>query len=462
MSDHLPALQNTADDSATMDHLATPVRPPHAHLWPDTATLDASGQLQVGGLDLLALAREYGTPLYVYDEATIRAQCRALHHELTARWPASAVAYAGKAYLSLALCRLLADEGMELDVVSAGELGLAMAAGFEPARIHLHGNFKPRSELAQALAAGIGRIVVDSLEELEAVEALARERGERVAIWLRVCPDVATQTHAHTQTGQASSKFGLDVASGTALEAAQRAATSEWLDLAGLHAHAGSHLIDVTPMAQTVRLLGELAAELRERFGVAIRELSPGGGLGVAYAPAERAPSIVEYAKTVAGALASVVERKRLLPPQLIVEPGRAIVARAGVALYTVGPRKVVAGGETFLAVDGGMGDNPRPALYGAAYHAALPERMTAPAEERVRVVGRYCESGDVLVWDVALPRARPGEVLAVAVGGAYQLAMASTYNLVPRPAVVFVANGRARLVQRRETLEDVLARESG
>ncbi len=440
----------------------TPIRPRHSHLWPDTATLDTGGRLWIGGMDLAALAHEYGTPLYVYDEATVRGQCRALRQAFTSGWANSAIAYAAKAYLSRVLCRVLADEGMELDVVSAGELGLALAAGFDAARIHLHGNFKPPAELARALESGVARIVVDSLDELSALEAMARKRGWRAAIWLRVCPDVATLTHAHTQTGQASSKFGLNVASGAALEAARRAMASEWLELAGLHAHAGSHLLDVAPMARVVTFLGELAAELRDRFGVVVRELSPGGGLGVAYTPDERAPSVAEYAEAVTGALTTVVERERLIPPRLIVEPGRAIVARAGIALYTVGPRKEVPGGETFLAVDGGMGDNPRPALYGGAYHAALPERMTLPAEERVRVVGRYCESGDVLVWDVALPRAHAGDVLVVPMSGAYQLAMASNYNLVPRPAVLFVAEGQARLAQRRETLDDLLAREGG
>lgn len=432
-------------------------QPDHAHLWPATATIGDDGHLWLAGVDVARLARELGTPLYVYDEATIRDQCRAFRTALTTRWSNCAVAYAAKAYFSPALARLLLDEGMELDVVSAGELAVALAAGCAPERIHLHGNFKPERELAGALDAGIGRIVVDSLDELAEVERLAHERGRPAAVWLRLCPDVEVVTHAHIATGHAGSKFGLDVESGAALEAVRRAVASPWLDLVGLHAHAGSQLFDLTSVAHVVAFLGEFAAEMRERFGAEIRELSPGGGLGVAYLPEDAPPAIESYAATVTGTLAEVMERRGLAPPRLVVEPGRAIVARAGVALYTAGPRKAIPGGPTLLSVDGGMGDNPRPALYGASYRAALAERMCAPAEETVRVVGRYCESGDVLVEDVVLPVATSGEILAVPVSGAYHLPMASNYNLVPRPAVVFVADGRARLVRRRETLEDMV-----
>jgi diaminopimelate decarboxylase len=267
---------------------------------------------------------------------------------------------------------------------------------------------------------------------------------------------VATETHVYTQTGRADTKFGLSV--GALSEAARWASASAWLDLAGLHAHVGSQLFDLAPVAAVVRILGELAATLRESQGVLIRELSPGGGLAVAYTPEqqEQAPGVEIYAQTVTTALADVIERLRLAPPRLVVEPGRAIVARAGVALYTVGPRKE-SPGAIFLAVDGGMGDNPRPALYGARYVAALPERMLESTVETVHVVGRYCESGDVLVEGAALPRARPDDILAIPVSGAYHLPMASNYNLVPRPAVLFVRDGHVRLVRRRETLDDLM-----
>jgi diaminopimelate decarboxylase len=429
----------------------------HPHLWPDTAAVDETGRLSIGGASLASLARDYGTPLYLFDEATIRAQCRAFQQAFATRWPQSAVAYASKAYLSPALCQVLLEEGLELDVVSAGEWGLALASGYPAGKLHLHGNFKPEAELTAALEAGLGRIVVDSLEELQRIEAWAAHCQQRVSLWLRLCPDVAAQTHRHLQTGHATSKFGLALEDGSAAEAVSRISASPWLDLVGLHAHVGSHLNDLEPLKQVIWVLGDFAAKMSERYDVTLREISPGGGLAVASLPADQQPAIEVYAETITTALRAVVEQRRLPLPRLIVEPGRAIVARAGVALYTVGPRKTLADGSVVLAVDGGMGDNVRPALYGAAYHAVLAERVTAPAAEEVRVVGRYCESGDILIERVALPHAEPGDVLAVPVSGAYQLPMASNYNLVPRPAVVFVRDGSARLVRRREHLEDLL-----
>lgn len=432
--------------------------PPHAHLWPDTARVDAAGRLLLDGVAASELVAAYGSPLYVYDEATLRGQMRAFREAFARRWPESAVAYAGKAYLSPALLALLLEEGLELDTVSAGEVGLAMRAGFPPERIHLHGNYKPDAELAYALgagASGVGRVVADSLAELDELAALAQARGRPVAIWLRVNPDVATETHASIQTGHADSKFGLDLASGAVIEAARRAAASPWLDLAGLHAHAGSNLFDAAPLVRVTETLSELAATIREATGLTVRELSPGGGVGVAYTPEQRALAPDDYAEAVTSALRSASERLRLPPLRLIVEPGRAIVARAGVALYTVGPRKVTPNA-IFVAVDGGMGDNARPALYDARYHAALADRMTETPTETAQVVGRYCESGDVLVRTAHLPQARAGETLVIPVSGAYHLPMASQYNLVPRPAVVFLRDGQARVVRRRETLDDL------
>jgi diaminopimelate decarboxylase len=429
----------------------------YAHLWPDTAALDETGQLSVAGLRLAALARDYGTPLYLFDEATIRAQCRAFRHAFVSRWPHSTIAYASKAYLSSALSQILLEEGLDLDVVSAGEWGLALQVGFPVERIHLHGNFKPEAELVAALEMGLGRIVVDSLGEMQQIEAWAAQRHQHVSLWLRLCPDIPAATHRHLQTGHSGSKFGFSLTTGDAEEAVARISVSPWLELAGVHAHIGSHLKTLEPLAQVLWVLGAFAATMRDRYGVSIREISPGGGLGVASLPEESAPSIETYAELVTSTLRAVVEHHRLPPLRVVVEPGRAIVARAGVALYTVGPRKILPDGSIILAVDGGMGDNVRPALYGAAYHAVLVEQMMAHATERVQVVGRYCESGDVLVANVALPPAQTGEILAIPVSGAYHLAMASNYNLVPRPAVVFVREGVARLVRRREGLEDML-----
>lgn len=431
--------------------------PPHAHLWPDTARVDESGRLLLDGVAASDLLASHGSPLYVYDVATLRGQMRAFREAFVRRWPESAVAYAGKAYLSPALCHLLREESLELDAVSAGEVDVAMRAGFPPERIHLHGNFKPTAELDFALAAGgegVGRVVVDSLDELDQLAALGERRGRPITLWLRINPDVATETHASIQTGHADSKFGLDL-SGGALEAARRAAASPWLDLRGLHAHAGSNLFDTAPIARVTETLVELAATIEQTTGARIREISPGGGVGVAYTADQRALDPDVYAEAVTTALQMACERLRIAPPRLIVEPGRAIVARAGVALYTTGPRKETPNA-IFVAVDGGMGDNPRPALYDARYHAVLADHMTTPATETVTVVGRYCESGDVLVRTVSLPQARSGEVVAIPVSGAYHVPLASQYNLVPRPAVVFLSAGQALLVRRRETFADV------
>jgi diaminopimelate decarboxylase len=420
--------------------------------------VDDHGRLLLAGLAASDLVATYGSPLYVYDEETLRGRMRAFREAFTRRWPASVVAYAGKAYLSPALCALLVEEGLELDAVSAGEVSLATRAGYPARRIHLHGNFKPDAELAYALGAGdggVGRVVVDSLDEMDRLATLGEARGRPVELWLRINPDVQTDTHVSIQTGQADTKFGLDLGSGAVIEAARRAVASPWLSLVGLHAHAGSNLFDSAPAAQVTRALAELAASLRETLGLAISEISPGGGAGVAYTPEQRALDPDAYAAAVTTALRDASERLRLAPPRLIVEPGRAIVARAGVALYTTGPRKVTPHA-VFVAVDGGLGDNPRPALYDARYHAALADRMTEPPSETALVVGRYCESGDVLVREARLPQARPGETLAIPVSGAYHLPMASQYNLTPRPAVVFLRDGQARLVRRRETLDDL------
>lgn len=429
----------------------------HAALWPDTIAVGEDGRLSLAGVRLDGLAHDYGTPLYIFDEATIRSQCQSFRQAFVSRWPHSTIAYASKAYLSQALVQILLEEGLELDVASAGEWGLALAAGYPAALMHLHGNFKPEAELIAALEIGLGRIVVDSLEELDLIETWCARRHRRVSLWLRLCPDVPTHTHRHLQTGHAGSKFGLSLSSGSAAEALARASASPWLDLVGLHAHIGSQLRELEPLEQVLWVLGDFAATIGARYGVTIQEISPGGGLGVASLPGEQAPDIETYAEILINTLRKVVEHHSLPPPRLVVEPGRAIVARACVALYTVGPQKMQPDGIVVLPVDGGMGDNVRPALYGATYHAVLAERATAAATEQVRVVGRYCESGDVLIERVLLPPTAPGDLLALPVSGAYQLPMASNYNLVPRPAVVFVRDGFARLVRRRERLDDVL-----
>jgi diaminopimelate decarboxylase len=468
-------------------HRSDASRPAAPHLWPITATLGADGHLIVGGCDTLALAREYGTPLYLLDETTFRANCRAYREALARHYPGpSSVHYAGKALLNTAVARLAVQEGLGLDAVSGGEVYVALRAGVPPERIHLHGNGKTRAELEQALDAGIGAIMVDNLDELALLARLTAGQARPQTIAFRLTPEIAAETHAHIQTGHAASKFGLPLA---ALDtAAGLALAAPGLRLHGLHAHLGSQLFAPEVYVQAINVLLDCAARLRARYGLAIDTISPGGGLGVPYVPEQAAPDLDAYAAAVGRALAEGAAARGLPPPRLVVEPGRSIVARAGVALYEVVGRKRIAFGgapraddgrrtlaggrvssnETqhlaaaYVHIDGGMGDNIRPALYGARYTALLANRAAEAPAETVHISGRYCESGDVLIHDIALPAAAPGDLLAVAAAGAYTLSMASNYNLAPRPALLLVGEGRARLIQRRETYEDLVARDEG
>ena len=436
-------------------------------LWPITTGTTPDGHLAVGGVDLVALAREHGTPLYVYDEATIRDRCRRYRAAFAARYPDSEVVYAGKAYLSPALLAILREEGLGLDVVSGGELGLALRCGFPADWIVFHGNNKGPEELRLAVEAGVGRIVVDNALEMMSLVALGQETGRRVPILLRLNPGIEAHTHEYRQTGVVDSKFGLPTVDDQAARAVARALAAPALELLGYHAHVGSQIFELEPYRQTVDALCRFAAAMRDRHGFVPRELSPGGGLAIPYTPGEEREeaALDDLAAAIAAALRDGCAAHDLPLPHLTVEPGRSIVGSAGVALYTVGAIKSIPGVRRYVSVDGGMADNIRPALYGAEYTAAVADRFSAappdPATaEPVTIAGKYCESGDVLIRDIALPPLSPGDLLAVPAAGAYSLAMASNYNLAFRPAVVFVRDGRARLVRRRETLNDLLRAE--
>ncbi len=432
--------------------------PLHPAIWPDGAAI-RTGRLQIGGCDSVALAAEYGTPLYVFDEATLRGTMRAYLAAFSRLGVAFRVHYASKALLNTAIAQLVAQEGLGLDVVSGAELLIARRAGVPMERVHMHGNAKSDAELARAVAWGVGAVVADSLDELERLAALTAGRAAPQGLLLRLAPNIDAHTHAHIATGGAGSKFGLPLA---ALDAAvERVLAAPGLRLLGLHAHIGSQLFELAELQAAVAVLVAQAARLHARFGIVLEELSPGGGLGVVYSPEQPATDVGAYAEALVGALRASCAEHRMALPRLTIEPGRSIVARAGVALYSVVGRKLAADGSVqYLHIDGGMADNIRPSLYGARYTALLASRADAPAGTPVAVAGRYCESGDVLLRDVALPPAAPGDILAVATAGAYTLSMASTYNLVPRPAVLLVANGSARLIQRRETEEELLARD--
>jgi diaminopimelate decarboxylase len=416
-------------------------------LLPDTAVVDASGRLSIGGCDVLELAAEHGTPLFVYDEAHVRARCR----EAVAAFP-DGVAYATKAFLCTAMARLAHEEGMLLDVATGGELQIAQRAGVPADRLVFHGNNKSVHELRMGLDAEVGRVVVDSFDELGRIEELVGEGAPPPRVLVRVNPGVEAHTHEYLRTGIADSKFGFGVETGAAATAVAQVAVSPRMRLAGVHAHIGSQVFSVESFEKAVFVLGAFVAPLD------VPEVSIGGGLGVAYVEGETAPSIAEWAEVVVGAF-----RAAGVASRIVAEPGRAIVARAAVTLYRVGTIKEIPGVRTYVAVDGGMSDNPRPVLYGSGYEAFLPRATDASRPRRVRVVGKHCESGDVIVRDATVPTdLRVGDVLSTPVTGAYGHSMGSNYNMVLRPPVVFVRDGRARLVVRRETVDDLLARDLG
>lgn len=424
--------------------------------WPPVRVSEA-GHLLVAGCDAVELARRFGTPLYVLDEQEVRRRCRAFRRALGSDGFA---AYAGKAFLCTAMARLVDEEGLHLDVVSGGELYTALAAGFPAERVVLHGNNKSREELILSLRAGVGRIVADNFRELDLLEELAAAMGVRPRVLVRVAPGIEAHTHEYVSTGRQDSKFGFDLATGQALEAAVRVVRSPVLDWAGLHCHIGSQIFEVEPYRLAVRALVGLAAEVRASTGAVAGELDVGGGFGIRYTEEDDPPAPDRFVAACLETLRAECGAAGLPVPALVVEPGRSIVGEAGYTLYTVGAVKRVPGVRTYVAVDGGMADNPRPALYGARYAAVLATRPLAPRAEEVRLVGRFCESGDVVIPAVALPFPEPGEVVAVFSTGAYHYSMASNYNRFPRPATVLVSDGESEVIVERETYADLVARD--
>jgi diaminopimelate decarboxylase len=417
-------------------------RPLPWHLLPDGSQVGHDGWLAIAGCSTRDLAAEFGTPLFVYDEDHLRARCR---EALDTFGPG--VSYAGKAFLCLAMARLVDEEGLHLDVATGGELHVALAAGVDPSRLVLHGNNKGEAELARARQVGVGRIVVDSFDELDRLDRLHAADGRRPTVLLRATPGVEAHTHEFVQTGRTDSKFGFGVAAGDLGKAVERAAASPGVDLVGIHTHIGSQVFVAAFFRQAVEVIAPWVRDLD------LPELSIGGGLGVPYVTGEEAPTLAQWGRVVIDACRDAGIRSRVT-----AEPGRSIAARAAVTLYTVGTVKDIPGVRTYVAVDGGMSDNPRPVLYGSGYEAFLPREVDAPRPHVVTVVGKHCESGDVLVRDARVPAdLGVGDVLATPVTGAYGHSMGSNYNKVPRPAVVFARGADARLVVRRETYDDLL-----
>lgn len=422
-----------------------------------TMQVNAAGHLTIGGCDTIELARQYQTPLYVIDEKLLRGMAQRYVKSFTSVYPDTGIVYAGKALLTTAICRIIDSEGLFLDVVSGGELYTALAAGFPTERVFFHGNNKSVSELELALDHGVGRIVVDNFYELHMLEKLAAERNVKAGILLRITPGVEAHTHTYIQTGQLDSKFGFPLANGIAMQAVEQALACRHITLKGLHCHIGSQIFDITPFPLVVRLMLHFMQEIYKKHGIMLAELDLGGGLGIRYSGDDPAVGPEELADAISRALCDASRELSFPSPQLFVEPGRSIVGEAGTTLYTVGSIKDVPGIRRYVAVDGGMADNPRVSLYQAKYEAVVANRMNESPSTVVSIAGKCCESGDMLIQDIPLPSIAPGDILAIFATGAYNYSMASNYNRLPRPAMILVKDGRADLIVRRESYADIV-----
>jgi diaminopimelate decarboxylase len=420
--------------------------------YPLGTTINERGHLEVGGCDVVELAERFGTPAYIYAEDDMRARARAYREAFASRTDDFEVIYASKALPITAAYRVMAEEDLSVDVASGGELYLALRGGVPPARIFMHGNNKTHAELEMAIDAGIGYLVLDSFREIDLVEDVLAGTGRRQAVLIRLTPGIKPSTHSYIQTGQLDSKFGFGLEDGLAAEAVRAVKASERLELIGIHAHIGSQIFELEPYAKTIKLL----ADFVDAVGLECRMLNVGGGLGIAYTAEDEPASVDDYADVKVRGVQQVFDPV----PRILVEPGRSLVGNAGLTAYRVGTIKEIPGVRTYVSVDGGMSDNLRPMLYGARYEAAIADRPDAPATDIATIAGMHCESGDILIKDVSIPKPREGEVLVTPATGAYGYAMANNYNGVPRPPVIFCREGAARVVVHRETYEDLAARD--
>jgi diaminopimelate decarboxylase len=424
-----------------------------------TQRVNDLGHLEIGGCDTVELARQFGTPLYVLDEALIRDMCRKYVTAFNNGAAEVQVAYAGKAFLTTAMCRIVQQEGLWLDVCSAGELHTAIRAAFPPDRILFHGNYKSEQELRTSVELPVGRIVIDSVPEIGQVNALGREVGRPVDVQIRLSPGIKAQTHDFIQTGQLDSKFGVSIETGQAMEAVKLAQESPFIRLRGFHCHIGSQIFGIEAFERAVAMMAEFIAESHRQNEHTPEELNLGGGLGIRYTQEDVPPPLEHFADLVIGALKAATAKHDLPPLRLMLEPGRSIVGEAGTTLYTIGVIKDIPSVRRYISVDGGLSDNPRPGLYDARYEAAVANRAAEPLTQTVTVAGKHCET-DTLIRDVRLQDTEPGDILAVFSTGAYNYSMASNYNRFPRPAVVLVADGHADVIVERETLDDLVAKD--
>ncbi|MCR4925929.1 MAG: diaminopimelate decarboxylase [Clostridiales bacterium] len=424
----------------------------------DCLNVNEKGHLTIGGVDTVDLAKEYGTPLYVSDENQIRANCQAFVKSIDENYSGNGrVLFASKAFCCKEMCRIVNDEKMGLDVVSGGELYTAIKAGFPTEKIYFHGNNKTIDELTQALDAGVGRIIVDNLTELEHLNALAKQKGKVQGIMFRIKPGIDAHTHSFIRTGQIDSKFGLALETGEALEAVKKAVSMENVELCGLHCHIGSQIFDIDPFELAAEVMLKFIAEIKKETGFVVKELNLGGGFGIKYLSEEKPEAYEAYMGRVAKVVKSKAEEYKLDMPFIIIEPGRSIVGSAGITLYTVGAVKEIPNIRTYVSVDGGMGDNPRYILYQSAYELMCANKANEPKDYKVTVAGKCCESGDLIQENALIQKVVPGDILATLSTGAYNYSMASNYNRIPRAATVMVKDGQSRVIIKRESYEDLI-----
>ncbi|WP_283676269.1 diaminopimelate decarboxylase [Clostridium perfringens] len=417
-------------------------------------------ELYVGGVKASALSKEYGTPLYVIDEELVRSNCRRYYNAMKCEERGNRVTYAGKAFINMSMCNLVNEENLYLDVVSGGELYTAYKAGFPLERIYFHGNNKSDYEIDLGVRLGIGRFIVDNIHELEVLNSIAQEYGRVQKVYLRITPGVEAHTHEYIKTGQLDSKFGFPVIGDTVYDAIKRAMELEYIELNGLHCHIGSQIFDLEPFEDTTEIMLNLINDIKETLGYEIKELDLGGGFGIYYTEGDKPKEIEEYCSVIINKADEICRKLNMNVPILSIEPGRSIVGNAGLTLYTVGAIKEIPNIRKYVNVDGGMSDNIRPALYSANYESLIANRVFDNSKEIVTVAGKCCESGDVLLNSIEMPRMETGDILAIMSTGAYGHSMANNYNRIPKAAVVSVSNGISKVMCKRETYEDLLRNE--
>ncbi|WEV19698.1 diaminopimelate decarboxylase [Clostridium perfringens] len=417
-------------------------------------------ELYVGGVKASALSKEYGTPLYVIDEELVRSNCRRYYNAMKCEERGNRVTYAGKAFINMSMCNLVNEENLYLDVVSGGELYTAYKAGFPLERIYFHGNNKSDYEIDLGVRLGIGRFIVDNIHELEVLNSIAQEYGRVQKVYLRITPGVEAHTHEYIKTGQLDSKFGFPVIGNTVYDAIKRAMELEYIELNGLHCHIGSQIFDLEPFEDTTEIMLNLINDIKETLGYEIKELDLGGGFGIYYTEGDKPKEIEEYCSVIINKADEICRKLNMNVPILSIEPGRSIVGNAGLTLYTVGAIKEIPNIRKYVSVDGGMSDNIRPALYSANYESLIANRVFDNSKEIVTVAGKCCESGDVLLNSIEMPRMETGDILAIMSTGAYGHSMANNYNRIPKAAVVSVSNGISKVMCKRETYEDLLRNE--